>query len=76
MYFSNVKIERLSVEYFISKRILKSEVQGKKVSKAIVRISVISIALAVVVNLITISVVTGFQNEVRDKVTGFGVVPK
>ncbi len=46
--------------------------QGKKVSKAIVRISVISIALAVVVNLITISVVTGFQNEVRDKVTGFG----
>lgn len=72
VYFSREKIERLSVEYFISKRILKSEVQGKKVSKAIVRISVISIALAVVVNLITISVVTGFQNEVRDKVTGFG----
>jgi len=62
----------LSVEYFISKRILKSEVQGKKVSRAIVRISVISIALAVVVNLITIAVVTGFQNEVRAKVTGFG----
>lgn len=62
----------MSVAYFISKRILKSEVQGKKVSKAIVRISVISIALAVVVNLITISVITGFQNEVRDKVTGFG----
>lgn len=72
VYFSREKIERLSVEYFISKRILKSEVQGKKVSKAIVRISVISIALAVVVNLITISVVTGFQNEVRNKVTGFG----
>lgn len=62
----------MSVEYFISKRILKNEVSGKKVSKAIVRISIISIALAVVVNLITIAVVTGFQKQVRDKVTGFG----
>lgn len=62
----------MSVEYFISRRILKNEVSGKKVSKAIVRISIISIALAVIVNLITIAVVTGFQKQVRDKVTGFG----
>lgn len=46
--------------------------QGKKVSKPIVQISVISIALAVIVNLITIAVVTGFQQEVRQKVSGFG----
>lgn len=46
--------------------------QGKKVSKPIVRISIISIALAVIVNLITIAVVTGFQQEVRQKVSGFG----
>ena len=32
----------------------------------------ISIALAVVVNLITLAVVTGFQHEVRQKVSGFG----
>ncbi len=62
----------MSFEYFISNRILKSEAQGKKVSKAIVRISVISIALAIVVNLITVAVVKGFQNQVRDKVSGFG----
>ncbi len=72
MYFSAPKNKLLSVEYFISRRILKSEVQGKKVSKPIVRISIISIALAVVVNLITIAVVTGFQHEVREKVSGFG----
>jgi lipoprotein-releasing system permease protein len=47
-------------------------VQGKKVSRPIVRISIISITLAVVVNLITIAVVTGFQHEVREKVSGFG----
>ncbi len=50
---------------------LKNEAQGKKVSRPIIRISVISISLAVVVNLITIAVVTGFQREVREKVTGF-----
>jgi lipoprotein-releasing system permease protein len=62
----------VSLPYFIAKRLLKSEVKGKKVSRPIVRISMISIALAVVVNLITIAVVTGFQHEVRNKVTGFG----
>lgn len=72
MYFSATKNSLLSFEYFISRRVLKSEVQGKKVSRPIVRISVISIALAVVVNLITVAVVTGFQHEVREKVSGFG----
>lgn len=62
----------MAFEYFISRKTLKSVVQGKKVSKPIVQISVISIALAVVVNLITIAVVTGFQQEVRQKVSGFG----
>jgi lipoprotein-releasing system permease protein len=62
----------LPFEFFIARRILRNEVQGKKVSRPIVRISVISIALAVVVNLITIAVVTGFQNQVREKVSGFG----
>lgn len=62
----------MSFEYFISRRVLKSEVQGKKVSRPIIRISIISITLAVVVNLITIAVVTGFQHEVREKVSGFG----
>lgn len=62
----------MGFEYFISRKTLKSVVQGKKVSKPIVRISVISIALAMIVNLITIAVVSGFQQEVRQKVSGFG----
>ncbi|MDA9161053.1 FtsX-like permease family protein [Crocinitomicaceae bacterium] len=35
------------------------------------RISMISIALTIVVNVITIAVVTGFQNEIRKKIVGF-----
>ena len=45
--------------------------QGKKVSKPILRIAVISISLSIVVNLITLAIVTGFQNEIREKVIGF-----
>jgi lipoprotein-releasing system permease protein len=62
----------LFFEYFIAKRLLNNEVEGTKVSRPIIRISIVSIALAIVVNLITIAVVTGFQNEVREKVSGFG----
>jgi lipoprotein-releasing system permease protein len=72
MYFSTAKKLIVPFEYFIARKVLKNEVQGKKVSRPIVRISVTSIALAVVVNLITIAVVTGFQREVRNKVSGFG----
>jgi lipoprotein-releasing system permease protein len=61
----------VSFEFFISNRLVKNKSQDKKVSKPIVRISVISIALAIVVNLITIAIVTGFQNEIRKKITGF-----
>lgn len=71
-YFRKAKKEKVPFEYFIARRVLRNEVQGKKVSRPIVRISVTSIALAVVVNLITIAVVTGFQKEVRNKVSGFG----
>lgn len=62
----------MKFEYFIARKILKNEVEGKKVSRPIVRIAIISISLAMLVNLITIAVVTGFQKEVRDKVIGFG----
>ena len=61
----------MSFEFFISKRFVQIKTQDKKVSKPIILISVLSITLAIVVNLITIAIVTGFQNEIRKKVTGF-----
>ena len=61
----------MSVEIFIAKRILTNRSQGIKVSRPILRIAVISISLSIVVNLLTLAVVNGFQNEIRRKVTGF-----
>lgn len=62
----------MNTEFFIARKILKGEREGKKVSKPIVNISVLSIVLGVAVMIISISVVTGFQQEVRNKVIGFG----
>lgn len=62
----------MSKEYFIAKKIHDGESEDKKVSRPIIRISKISIVLAMIVNIVTIAVVTGFQNQVKDKVTGFG----
>ena len=62
----------LRFEFFISRRTLHSESQGKKVSKPILRIATLSITLAVVVNLLTLAIVKGFKSEIRTKLVGFG----
>ncbi len=65
--------------FFIARKLQKQHVdpanqadKGKKVARPITRIATISIALAMIVNIITIAVVEGFQQEVRHKVIGFG----
>jgi len=61
----------MSLEYFIAKRIHFQ--QGKKnVSRPAVRIATIGIALGLAVMLISVAVVIGFKNEIRNKTIGFG----
>jgi len=62
----------LSTEFFIAKKIIKKDKSKDAVSKPIVRISLASISIGVAVMLITVSIVTGFQEKVREKVIGFG----
>src|SRR5690554_5344510 len=58
--------------YYIAKKIHKGNSEDKKVSQPITQIARLSIILAMAINIITLAVVTGFQNEVKDKVIGFG----
>jgi lipoprotein-releasing system permease protein len=61
----------LNLEYFIAKRIHFQ--QGKKnVSRPAVRIATIGIALGLAVMLISVAVVVGFKQEIRNKTIGFG----
>jgi len=62
----------LNTEFFIAKKIIRKDTSKGAVSKPIVKISLASIAIGVAVMLITVSIVTGFQEKVREKVIGFG----
>lgn len=62
----------MNLEYFISKNIVKGDSREKKIIKPIIRISIIAIALGLIVMIVALSIVGGFQREIRNKVIGFG----
>ncbi|HVA98412.1 MAG TPA: FtsX-like permease family protein [Bacteroidia bacterium] len=61
----------MNIEIFIAKKIIFSKRQSKTVSRPIVRISVIGIALGIAIMIITLAIVKGFQTQIREKVVGF-----
>lgn len=62
----------MNTERFIAKRIIFGSGDKKQLSRPIVRISVLGIALGMAVMILSVSVVTGFQKEIRNKLIGFG----
>lgn len=62
----------MNTPLFIAKRLIRKESTGKELSKPIVRIATIGIALGMAVMILSVSIVTGFQDEIREKVLGFG----
>jgi lipoprotein-releasing system permease protein len=61
----------LNTPLFIARR-MGNQQQGKSLTGLIKFIAVLSITLGLAVMIISMAVVTGFQNEIRDKVIGFG----
>lgn len=61
----------LKTEVFIARRMLRGGFDTK-ISKPIVNLASTGIVLGVAVMILSISVATGFQREVRNKVLGFG----
>jgi lipoprotein-releasing system permease protein len=62
----------LNTEFFIAQKIISKSKEKNRVSKPIVSISLASISIGVAVMIITVSIVTGFQEKIREKVIGFG----
>ncbi|MEO0473204.1 MAG: ABC transporter permease, partial [Bacteroidota bacterium] len=60
----------MNFEYFFARRI--TFIHQRKASGLVVRLSVISIALAVATMEISLSFVQGFETEIQNKVIGFG----
>ena len=62
----------MNYELFIAQRIAFSKEKDTVISRPIIRIALIGVALGFAVMIIAISIVTGFKKEIRDKVIGFG----
>lgn len=60
----------MSVEKFIADRISNSNQSKGNISKPIVKIGVIGIAIGMAVMLLSLSIVLGFKNEIIGKITG------
>lgn len=61
----------MNTEHFIAKRFIKSQRGNAKHTMPIIRLSIIAIALSMAVMIISVAVVTGFKQEIRDRVIGF-----
>lgn len=59
----------MNFEFFLAKRLLRQE--GNTFSRPIVRIATVSIALSIAVMIISVGVLGGFKNEIKQKITGF-----
>jgi len=62
----------LNLELFIAKRLVKGQNNKKGISRPIVAIAIAGIALGLTVMILSVAIVTGFQNEISNKVAGFG----
>jgi len=60
----------LNFSYFLSQKLIPKD--SKSVSKPVVRISIVSVALGICILLLTFAITTGFRNEIRDRVIGLG----
>jgi len=65
----------VNFELFIAKRIIKSKNTDNSINqgtRVILRFSIIGVALGLLLMLVSLAVVKGFQSEIRSKVIGFG----
>lgn len=62
----------MNTELFIARRLITGKGAGSRISRPIVTIAVAGIALGLTVMIISVAVVAGFKDEIRNKVFGFG----
>jgi lipoprotein-releasing system permease protein len=64
------EVHFLSIEKFIADRISNPKLDKGNISKPIVKIGIIGIALGVSVMFLTVSIVLGFKKEITNRITG------
>jgi len=62
----------MNLPYFIAKRLIKGRDDEKSFSKPINVIAIVGIAMGLAVMIIAVAVLTGFKQQIREKIVGFG----
>jgi len=62
----------MNLPYFIAQRLIKGRTQGSSFSRPINVIAVIGISLGLAVMILAVAILTGFKQQIREKVVGFG----
>lgn len=62
----------MNFPYFIAQRLIKGRREGTSFSRPVNVIAVIGIALGLAVMILAVSILTGFKEQIREKVVGFG----
>lgn len=62
----------MNLPYFIAQRLIKGRREGTSFSRPINIIAIIGIAAGLAVMILAVSILTGFKQQIREKVVGFG----
>jgi lipoprotein-releasing system permease protein len=62
----------MNFPYFIAEKLIKGRREGTSFSRPINKIAIIGIALGLAVMIIAVATLTGFKQQIREKVVGFG----
>ncbi|MGB4293433.1 MAG: FtsX-like permease family protein [Bacteroidales bacterium] len=62
----------MNLPYFIAQRLIKDRREGASFSKPINVIAIAAIAIGIAVMILAVAILTGFKQQITDKVVGFG----
>lgn len=62
----------MSLSFFIARRLYRSPDNKAHMSSLGVKIATVGVAIALAVMIVSVAVVVGFKNEIKNKVVGFG----
>lgn len=62
----------MNLPYFIARRLIRGRTEKTSFSRPINVIAIVGIAMGLAVMIIAVAVLTGFKQQIRDKIVGFG----
>ncbi len=62
----------MNLPYFIAQRLIKGRREGTSFSRPINVIAITGIAMGLAVMIIAVAILTGFKQQIREKIVGFG----